>query len=169
MGPQRPGFREGQIPRHWRMETQRERSWPDKRKHTCALCGSIQTFGHGWCQTLRRLPGLPSSKWRRSPGEDPPDHRPMEKWKIYAAVTKEPQSEHVLFEQNMVKCPSIELRVTDMTKISSLIKSWLFQDQLEKPEDHVLYRSRTQGGLNLTNVKVKALSLLIKTFLETAS
>ena len=66
------------------------------------------------------------------------------------------------------KCPSIELRVTDLTKISSLIKSWLFQDQLEKPEDHVLYRSRTQGGLNLTNVKVKALSLLIKTFLETA-
>ena len=66
------------------------------------------------------------------------------------------------------KCPSIELRVTDLTKISSLIKSWLFQDQLEKPEDHVLYRSRTQGGLNLTNVKVKALALLIKSFLETA-
>ena len=66
------------------------------------------------------------------------------------------------------KCPSIELRVSDLTKISSLIKSWLFQDQLEKPEDHVLYRSRTQGGLSLTNVKVKALSLLIKTFLETA-
>ena len=66
------------------------------------------------------------------------------------------------------KCPSIELRVTDLTKISSLIKSWLFQDQLEKPEDHVLYRSRTQGGLNLTNVKVKAQSLLFKTFLETA-
>ena len=30
-------------------------------------------------------------------------------------------------------------------------------------------RTRTQGGLNLTNVKVKALSLLIKTFLETAT
>ena len=66
------------------------------------------------------------------------------------------------------KCPSIELRVTDLTKISTLIKSWLFQDQLIKPEDHVLYRSRTQGGLNLTNIKVKAQSLLIKTFLETA-
>ena len=33
----------------------------------------------------------------------------------------------------------------------------------------MLYRTRTQGGLNLTNVKVKALSLLIKTFLETAT
>ena len=33
----------------------------------------------------------------------------------------------------------------------------------------MLYRTRTQGGLNLANVKVKALSLLIKTFLETAT
>ena len=66
------------------------------------------------------------------------------------------------------KCPSIELRVTDLTKISTLIKSWLFQDKLIKPKDYVLYRSRTQGGLNLTNIKVKAQSLPIKTFLETA-
>ena len=35
------------------------------------------------------------------------------------------------------KCPSIELRGTDLAKISLLIKSWLFQDQLEKPEDHI--------------------------------
>ena len=49
-----------------------------------------------------------------------------------------------------------------------LTKSLIFQDHLEKPEDRVLYISRIQGGLNLTNVKVIALSLLIKTFLATA-
>ena len=31
------------------------------------------------------------------------------------------------------KCPSIELRVTDLAKITTLTKSWLFQEQLEKP------------------------------------
>ena len=63
----------------------------------------------------------------------------------------------------------VSLRVTDLVKIKTLNISWLFQDQLEKLEDHALYRTRTQGGLNLTNVEVKALSLLIKTFLETAT
>ena len=46
------------------------------------------------------------------------------------------------------KCPSIELRVTDLAKIRTLTKSWLFQDQLEKPEDHVLYRTRMWSKFN---------------------
>ena len=66
------------------------------------------------------------------------------------------------------KCPSIDLRICDLKKISANIKSWLFQDQLEKPEDFVLYRSRLNGGLGLVNVEVKALALRIKSFLETA-
>ena len=66
------------------------------------------------------------------------------------------------------KCPSINLRVCDHEKITSSIKSWLFQDQLLKPEDFVLYRPRPMGGLGLINVEAKALALSIRSFLETA-
>ena len=66
------------------------------------------------------------------------------------------------------RCSTIDLRISDSTKISSTIKSWLFQDQLEKPEDFLLYRSRTTGGLGLVNVEIKALALNIRSFLETA-
>ena len=67
------------------------------------------------------------------------------------------------------KCPSINLRVCDHDKITSSIKSWLFQDQLVKPEDFVLYRPRFLGGLGLVHVETKALALQIRSFLETAS
>ena len=42
----------------------------------------------------------------------------------------------------MFRCSSINLCVCDLTKISSHIKSWLYADQLEKPEELVLYRPR---------------------------
>ena len=61
------------------------------------------------------------------------------------------------------------LRVCDHEKISSLIKSLLlFQDQLVKPEDFVLYRPRSLGGLGLVHVETKALALQVRSFLETA-
>ena len=66
------------------------------------------------------------------------------------------------------RCSSINLRVSDFNKINSNIKSWLYADQLEKPEDHVLARPRRQGGLGVIHVQCKALSLLIRSFLETA-
>ena len=67
------------------------------------------------------------------------------------------------------KCPSVNLRVCDYTKITSCIKSWLFQDQLEKPEDFVLYRVRRLGGLGLVHVESKSQALLTRSFMETAS
>ena len=66
------------------------------------------------------------------------------------------------------KCSSIDLRTVDTTNITASIKSWLFQDQLVKPEDFVLYRARSEGGLGLIHPKVKAQALFIKCFLETA-
>ena len=48
------------------------------------------------------------------------------------------------------------------------MKAWLYQDCLEKPNELVLYRSAEDGGLGLLNVKVRAMALLIRTFLETA-
>ena len=66
------------------------------------------------------------------------------------------------------KCPSVNLRACDHTKITANIRSWLFQDQLEKPEDFVLYRPRNLGGLGLVHVEIKAQALLTRSFLETA-
>ena len=62
------------------------------------------------------------------------------------------------------KTSSINLRVCDIAKITSNVKSWLFSDQLEKPEEIILQRPRKLGGMGL----LQALSLLITSFLETA-
>ena len=66
------------------------------------------------------------------------------------------------------RAASIDLRVLDTTSITSAVKSWIFADQLEKPEELVLCRSRKRGGLNLYNVKLRALAEQIKSFLDTA-
>ena len=66
------------------------------------------------------------------------------------------------------RCPSVNLRGCDSEKITTTLKSWLFQDQLLKPEDFVLYRPRHLGGLGLVHVKTKALALQIRSFMESA-
>ena len=66
------------------------------------------------------------------------------------------------------KCHTVDLRITDLTNLTSKVKSWLFQDQLEKPEEMILYRPVSMGGLGLHNVRYKAKASLIRTFLETA-
>ena len=66
------------------------------------------------------------------------------------------------------RCSSLNLRCSDTAKITSSLKSWLFADQLEKPDEFVLYRTRKSRGLNLTNVNCKAKALLIKSFLGTS-
>ena len=63
---------------------------------------------------------------------------------------------------------SINLRLCDLSKISATVKSWLFADQLEKPEECVLHRPRKHGGLGLVHIQSKALSLLITSFLQTS-
>ena len=63
---------------------------------------------------------------------------------------------------------SVDLRVMDITKITSNVKSWLYADQLLKPEEFVMYRPASYGGLGVINVKMKAMAGLIKSFLETA-
>ena len=57
----------------------------------------------------------------------------------------------------------------DINNISSRVKSWLFQDQLEKPQEMIIHRPIHMGGLGVHNVKCKALASLIRTFLETAA
>ena len=67
------------------------------------------------------------------------------------------------------KCSILSLRSQDITFINSQVKSWLYQDCLEKPSELVLYRKPEEGGLGLFNVKIRALALLIRTFLETSA
>ena len=66
------------------------------------------------------------------------------------------------------KCHTVDLRISDLTNITSKVKSWLFQDQLEKPEEMILHRLISMGGLSLHSVKFKSKASLIRTFLETA-
>ena len=61
------------------------------------------------------------------------------------------------------RCHSVDLRVSDINSVTSKVKSWLFQDQLEKPEEMVLHRPISMGGFG-----IKALASLIRTFMETA-
>ena len=67
------------------------------------------------------------------------------------------------------KCSSVNLRSQDITTINSQVKAWLYQDLLEKPNELVLYRDSSDGGLGLFNVKVRSTALLIRTFIETAA
>ena len=66
------------------------------------------------------------------------------------------------------KCASVDLRILDIQKITSNIKSWVYADLLEKPDEIVLYRGRNEGGLNLVNIKYRAMAELIKSFLDTS-
>ena len=67
------------------------------------------------------------------------------------------------------KTHSVDLRVQDVNKVTSLVKSWLYQDQFIKPEEIVMYRPPSYGGLGVQNVQLKAQAGLIKSFLETAT
>ena len=63
---------------------------------------------------------------------------------------------------------SVDLRAQDVNKVTSLIKSWLYQDQLLKPEELVIHRPPSVGGLGVHCVMLKAQAGLIRSFLETA-
>ena len=84
----------------------------------------------------------------------------------FMALTDRPHSlNSFCLSKVWFRCSSINLRVSDFQKITSTIKTWLYADQLEKPQDHVLARQRQQGGLGILHVQCKTLSLLIRSFL----
>ena len=66
------------------------------------------------------------------------------------------------------KCCCINLRSQDIIFINKQVKSWLYQDCLEKPSELVLYRDSKDGGLGLFHVHIRSLALLIRAFLETS-
>ena len=92
-------------------------------------------------------------------------------WKAgkFMPLTSRPHSVNTFcLSKVFFRCSSINLRVCDLSRISSHVKSWMYADQLEKPEELVLFRPRNQGGLGLVNMQYKAQSLLIRNFMETA-
>ena len=64
---------------------------------------------------------------------------------------------------------SVNLSVGEITTMTSLCKSYVYQDMLVKPSELVLYRKSDQGDLGLHNIKIKALASLLTTFLQTAA
>ena len=72
------------------------------------------------------------------------------------------------FSKIWFRSHSVDLREADFNKITSSAKSWLYADMLLKPEESVLHRPVSCGGLALLHVKMKALAGLIRCFLETA-
>ena len=62
----------------------------------------------------------------------------------------------------------MDLRVGDISAISSKIKSYIYQDLYQKPSEVLLYRRVEDGGLGLHHLQSKALANLISTFLQTA-
>ena len=72
------------------------------------------------------------------------------------------------FSKIWFRTHTVDLREMDIAKITSSAKSWLYADMLLKPEETVLHRPVSAGGLALVHVRMKALSGLIRCFLETA-
>jgi hypothetical protein len=51
------------------------------------------------------------------------------------------------------KSHCVDIRVQDVSKITSLVKGWLYQDQLIKPEEMIMYRESSLGGLGIHSVQ----------------
>ena len=64
---------------------------------------------------------------------------------------------------------SVDMRVADITAISSKLKSYCYQDLFQKPSEVMLYRSVEDCGLGLRHVQSKAQAKLISTFVQTAA
>ena len=62
----------------------------------------------------------------------------------------------------------VDLRQLDINKIHSHVKSWVYGDQFLKPEEKVLFRPPSYGGLGVHHAKLKAQAALTRSFLETA-
>ena len=88
------------------------------------------------------------------------------KWGKFMPLTMRPFSlNSYCLSKLWFRCGSINLRVRGVNVITSHVKSWLFSDQLELPEEHILFRPIVAGGLGLHNIKYKSISLIMKTFL----
>ena len=62
----------------------------------------------------------------------------------------------------------LDVRLGDSSAIVSSVKSWLYQDMLEKLQEMVTFWQVELGGLGLHCVKTRAMAMLIHMFLSQA-
>ena len=93
-------------------------------------------------------------------------------WKAgkFMPLTQRPWSANTYgLSKAWFRCHSVDLRALDVSAINSMLKSWIYADQFEKPEEIILFRPASMGGLGLQNVKIRAQACLTRTFMETAA
>ena len=73
--------------------------------------------------------------------------------------------QHLLPVKTVDRICCLDLRVDDSDAITSYVEGGLFQDMLLKSEEMGTYGN---GGLGMRNVKMRAMSMLIHTFLAQA-
>ena len=66
-------------------------------------------------------------------------------------------------------CRTVDFRICDFSSITSSVKKFIYADLLIKPEEDVLHRKISQGGLGLTSVRLKGQACLLRNFLELAA
>ena len=67
------------------------------------------------------------------------------------------------------KTSAIDFNKGDFEKITSYIKSWLYQDSLLKPDEILIYRKIADGGLGLFHIESKSKANFIVSFLQSAT
>ena len=72
------------------------------------------------------------------------------------------------FSKLLYRCNTIVPRVSDLQYFNSTAKKFIYADLLLNPNELILFRDISQGGLGLTCMKMRARAALISTFLETA-
>ena len=63
---------------------------------------------------------------------------------------------------------AIDLRAGDIRKMTSAVKSWIYQPELIKPQEALLYRDVKDGGLGLFNISARAKANLLVSFCKSA-
>ena len=70
----------------------------------------------------------------------------------------------LVFSKLWYKTASIDLRVGDISKMTSEVKSWIYQLHLTKPQESLLYRDIKEGGLGLFNIAARAKANILVSF-----
>lgn len=84
-------------------------------------------------------------------------------------ITNHPRSVNTFaLSKIWYRSAAIYIKCGDITKIDSRIKSWVYQDNFEKPEQEILCRKIEDGGLGLTNLRQKMKANLLCNFMQTA-
>ena len=95
----------------------------------------------------------------------------MDAWKtgrFMPLVSRTWSVNSLVFSKLWFKTASIDLRVGDISKMTSEVKSWIYQPHLTKPQESLLYRDIKEGGLGLFNIAARAKANILVSFCQSA-